>query len=77
MKYFHYTIKGNEISDYKGEIQSIPSDFIEYKITLSGESVYYRLMDKNITDVIGEAIHESAGKRRVEEFLSGINTGLV
>jgi hypothetical protein len=77
MKYFHYIIKQDEIIEYAGEIQFVPSDFIEYKITLSGESVYYKLAAGKITDIIGEAIHEPAAKRRVEEFLSGLNAGLV
>jgi hypothetical protein len=77
MKYYHYIIKDDEFSGYQGEIDTVPSDFIEYKITLSGESVYYKLADGKITDVIGEAIHEPAAKRRVEEFLSGLNSGLV
>ncbi len=77
MKYFHYIIKGDEISEYEGEIQTVPSDFIEYRITLSGDSIYYKLTHEKITDVIGEAIHEPAAKRRVEDFLSGLNTGLV
>jgi hypothetical protein len=77
MKYFHYIIKDDELSDYNGELQSVPSDFIEYKITLSGESVYYKLTDGKVTDIVGEAIHEPAARRRAEEFLSGLNTGLV
>jgi len=76
MKYFHYIIKENEISEYGGETLSVPPDFIEYKVTLSGESIYYKLSNENITDIIGEAIHEPAAKRRVEDFLSGMNTGL-
>jgi hypothetical protein len=77
MKYFHYTIKDDEILEYTGEVQTVPSGFIEYKTTLSGESVYYNLTDDTITEMIGEAIHESAAKRRVEEFLSGLNSGKV
>jgi hypothetical protein len=77
MKYFHYIIKNDEITHYTGGIQSVPTDFIEYKITLSGESVYYKLTDGKITDVIGEAIHEDAARRRTQEFLSGFNVSLV
>jgi hypothetical protein len=77
MEYFHYKIKNNEVSEHIGEIPSVPVGFIEYKITLSGESIYYKLSNGKLTDVIGEAIHESAAKRRVEEFLSGFNVSLV
>ncbi len=77
MKYFQYIIEDNEIAEHTGEISAVPSDFIEYKATLSGESVYYKLSNGKLTDVIGEAIHEPAAKRRVEDFISGFNTGLV
>jgi hypothetical protein len=77
MKYFHYTIKGDEFSKYTGEVQSVPPDFIEYQITLSGESLYYKLTEGKITDIIGEAIHEPAAKRRVDDFLSRLNAHLV
>jgi hypothetical protein len=77
MKYLHYKIKEDEISDDGHEIASVPADFIEYKITLSGESVYYKITNGKVSDVIGEAVHEPAAKRRVQEFLSGFNTGLV
>ena len=77
MKYFHYIIKDDEISEYTGEVQTVSSGFIEYKTTLSGESVYYKLTDDLITEMIGEAIHEPAAKRRVEDFLSGLNSGKV
>ena len=77
MKYFHYKIKNDEVSEHIGEASSIPPGFIEYKITLTGESVYYKLTDGKLTDVIGEAIHEEAAKRRVEEFISGFNVNLI
>jgi hypothetical protein len=77
MKYFHYLISDNEIKKADGEIQSVPADFIEYKITLSGESVYYKLKNEKLAEIIGEAMHEDAAKRRVEEFVSGFNVSLV
>jgi hypothetical protein len=77
MKYFHYIIKNDEVSDYTGEISSVPVGYIEYKITLTGESVYYKLTNGKVTDLIGEAIHQDAAKRRVEEFLSGLNASLI
>jgi hypothetical protein len=77
MKYFHYTVKDDEVSKQQGEIESVPPGFIEFKITLTGEGVYYKLTDGKLTDVIGEGIHEEAARRRVEEFLSGFNVSLV
>lgn len=77
MKYFHYTVKDNEIKKADGEIKSVPPGFIEYKITLSGESVYYKLKDEKLSEIIGESMHEDAAKRRVEEFVSGFNVTLV
>jgi hypothetical protein len=70
MKYFHYLLKDEETIDYKEEIEAIPPGFIESKITLSGFSVYYKIEGTKITEMIGEAIHEDAAKRRVDEFLS-------
>ncbi len=77
MKYFQYNITDNEITKAGREIQAVPPGFIEYKITLSGESVYYKLKDERLNEVIGEAIHEAAAKRRVEEFISGFNVSLL
>ena len=73
MKYFRYIIKGEDLAEYKGEVNSVPSDFIEYESTLSGESIYYKIVDGNIVEAIGEAIHENAAKRRVDEFLAAYN----
>ena len=70
MKYFHYHITGDELAEPKGEIASIPEGFIEYEVTLSGNSVYYKIENNKITEVVGEAIYEPAARRRVNEFLA-------
>lgn len=70
MKYFHYLIADEDIITYKGEIEAVPPDFIESTITLSGLSVYYKIEGTIITEIIGEAIHEDAARRRVDEFIS-------
>jgi hypothetical protein len=70
MKYFYYHITDEDIVDFKGEIEVVPAGFIESKSTLSGLSVYYKIDNSEITEMIGEAIHEAAARRRVGEFLS-------
>lgn len=70
MKYFHYFITDEDHIGYKGEVDKVPPDFINSKETLSGFSVYYKITDAKITEMIGEAIHEEAARRRVDEFLS-------
>lgn len=70
MKYFRYILTDNNLVQYKGEIEAVPADFIEYKITLSGLSVYYKIADAKVKEIIGEAIHEEAARARVNEFLS-------
>ena len=70
MKYFRYILKDEDLVDYKGEIEAVPQGFIESEITLSGFSVYYKLENTKITEVIGEAMHEDAARRRVDEFVS-------
>jgi hypothetical protein len=70
MKFFHYLTTNKDNIEYIGEIGSIPQGFIESKITLSGLSVYYKIVEVKITEIIGEAIHETAARRRVDEFLS-------
>ena len=70
MNYFHYIVANKEIQEYKGEIKALPIGFLECEATLMGESVYYKTVNEKITEVIGEAIHEQAARRRVEEFLS-------
>ena len=77
MKYFHYKIDNNEVSEYNGEIPSIPPGFIQYKVGLAGESVYYNLANEELTDVISEGIHEDAARRGLEEFLSAFYVSLV
>ena len=77
MKYFHYKIENNEVSEDNGEIPSIPPGFIEYQITSSGESIYYNLGHEELTDVIGEGIDEETAKRGVEEFLYTFYVSLV
>jgi hypothetical protein len=70
MKYFRYILTSDELTMYKGEIETIPPGFIESTITLSGLSVYYKIEGVKITEIIGEAIHENAARRRVDEFIS-------
>lgn len=77
MKYFHYNIKGNEILGMAREVQEIPPGFIEYKVNMEGSNIYYRLRDGELAEAIGEAMHEDAAHRRVNEFLSGFNASLV
>ena len=77
MKYIHYKIEENEISENKGEIAEVPADYIKYRATLGAKSVYYKIENQKITDVIGEALTDEAAEREVEDFLSGFNVSLV
>lgn len=77
MKYFKYSITDNEIKQSQGEIQVIPTDFIEYKMDLMGEGVYYKVVAGKLTEVIGEGGKEETAHRRVEDFLSAFNVSLV
>jgi hypothetical protein len=77
MKHFRYSIEGNEIKDYLGEVQSIPPDYIETKNSLGWERLYYRIRNGKISDIIGEAMREEGARQRVEEFISALNVGLV
>lgn len=70
MKYFRYIIQDDEVTESKGEVGAIPTDFIESKTTLTGQGAYYKSVNGKITEVIGEGIHEPAARRRVDEFLS-------
>ena len=70
MKYFRYIITEDELISYKEEIGVVPAGFIESTSTLSGLSVYYKIEGTKITEIIGEAIHEEAARRRVGEFVS-------
>lgn len=70
MKYFRYILTDDELMNYKGEIEAVPPGFIESNSTLSGFSVYYKIEGTKITEIIGEAIHEDAARRRVDEFVS-------
>ncbi len=70
MKYFRYVLTEDELINYKGEIEAVPEGFIESEITLSGLSVYYKIEGVKITEIIAEAIHQDAARRRVSEFVS-------
>lgn len=70
MSYYHYIIIDEEIKASAEKITVVPADFIEYEATLLGDSVYYKIVNGKITELIGEAIHEEAARRRVNEFLS-------
>jgi len=70
MRYHHFIIEDEEIVKYKGQIGGVPSGFIAYPSTLSGENIYYKIVDDKITEAIGEAMHEEAARRRVGDFLS-------
>jgi hypothetical protein len=74
MKHFWYSIADDEIKAYLGEIEAIPPGFIELN---SSASVYYKIKDTKITDAIGDAIHEPAARRRVQEFISALNASLI
>ena len=77
MKYFSYKIADNEIKAFEGEVQSIPKDYIELQSGLGTESIYYKIKDGIVTDVIAEAFTEPTARRRVDEFTSGLNVSLV
>jgi len=70
MKYFHYILTDDKLIKFKGEVEVVPPDFIESTITLTGLCVYYKIEGTKITEVIGEAMHEDAARRRVDEFIS-------
>jgi hypothetical protein len=76
MKRFWYSIADDEIKAFKGEIGDIPPDFVEINSGLGADRLYYRIKNDKITDVISEAIHEAAAKRRAEEFISALNVNL-
>lgn len=77
MKYFKYIVRDNEIAEAKGEVDSVPSDFIEYDTSMVGCGVYYKLAGGKLSEVIGEGFHETTAKRQVDEFISGFNVSLV
>jgi hypothetical protein len=76
MKYFRYSIIDDEVKAFTGEIQSIPPEFIQIKSDFWGDSIYYKIEDVQITEVIGEALTEPAARRRVEEFVSALNVNV-
>jgi len=70
MRRFRYTLKDDDLINYEGEIEVVPQGFIEATITLSGLRVYYKIEGAKITEVILEAIHEGAARRKVDKFHS-------
>jgi hypothetical protein len=77
MRYFRYAIHENEIQQSLGEVDDIPSDFIEYTVSLLGDSVYYYLRDGKLREVVSEGSTEDLARERVEEFLATFNVNLV
>ena len=77
MKRFWYSIVDDEIKALNGEIENIPSGFIELDDSLGADRLYYRIQDGKITDAIGEGVHEEAARRRVQELISALNVNLL
>jgi hypothetical protein len=77
MKYFRYTIEDDLVKSTEGEVNEVPAGFIECEEGFGPDSLYYKIVDTNVTEVIGEAFHEDAARRRVEDFLSRLNAHLL
>lgn len=76
MKYYHYTITDDEITESRGEVLSIPTDFIEYPITMTGERVFYKSLNGILKEIIAEGGNADSAERRANEFLSALNVNL-
>lgn len=78
MKHFLYSIVDDELKDLLGEVETVPAGYIELHNSLGPDRVYYKVNDAGqITDVIGEGFHEPTARRRVQDFLSGLNASLI
>jgi hypothetical protein len=78
MKRFHYSIVNDELKDLVGEIETVPSGYIELHNSHGPDRVYYKINDAGkITDAIGEGFHESTARRRVQDFISALNASLI
>lgn len=77
MKYFRYAITDNEVTNHLGEVDSIPPDFIQYPVSLMGDSVYYQIKNGALREVVSEGASEDTARERVEEFLATFNVNLV
>jgi len=72
MNYYRYIINNDELKDFAGEVEYIPDGYIEYQ----PDGIYYKIKNGKITEVIGVAFDEEVARRRVENFLSGINVNI-
>jgi len=76
MKLFHYIIKENEITESQGEIHTVPADFIEYRASMMGERIFYKVKNGEVCEVIAEGGDASNAERRADEFLAGFNVNI-
>ena len=76
MKHFRYKVEDDEIKGLIGEVETIPPGYIEMNNSMGADRIYYKITGGKITEAIGEAIHEPAAHRRVEEFISSFNVNL-
>ena len=76
MKLFHYIIRDDEINETQGEIHTIPSDFIEYKASMMGERVFYKVKNGTLREIIAEAGDAENAEQRANEFLAGFNVNI-
>jgi hypothetical protein len=76
MKYYHYIIIDDEIAEFRGEVQTIPVDFIEYQVTMTGERVFYKSSNGILKEIIAEGGNADSAERRANEFLSALNVNL-
>jgi hypothetical protein len=76
MKYFQYNIEDDEIVRSVGEVQVIPAGFIEYRASMMGQRVFYKLWNGKVTVLIAEGGNEDNAQRRAEEFLAGLHVNL-
>ena len=73
MKYFHYNIKDDEIVTSQGEVHTVPADFIEYRVNMMGQRVFYKIRNGKLTELIAEGGDVDNANRKAEDFLAGLN----
>jgi hypothetical protein len=78
MKLFQYIVREDEIVKSQGEVHTVPADFIEYRVNMMGQRVFYRIKSGKLTELIAEGGDEENAHRRAKSppllFLLNTNT---
>lgn len=70
MKFFQFSVQGNRIVKFIGEVDGANPDFNLYEKSFGVEEIYYKLIGGKVSEVTCEAFNKISAEKAVTDFLS-------